>query len=123
MMAIPAIPIDVVALAMLASGTTNAITLTQGCAGYIPVGFNFGITKQDNLQRIAEFRNLILGLYHQVVVRHADTLVISLAYVNRLPTMASTNDASRSRLWRFTLPSFSLKVNSSMYRERCLGLA
>ena len=54
---------------------------------------------------------------------HAGTFAMSRAYVRRLPTMASTNDASRSRLWRFTLPSFNLKVNSSMYRERCLGLA
>ena len=54
---------------------------------------------------------------------HAGTLAMSRAYVRRLPTMASTKDASRSRLWRFTLPSLSLKVNSSMYRERCLGLA
>jgi hypothetical protein len=38
-----------------------------------------------------------------VVKAHAGTLAMSRAYVNRLPTMASTKDASRSRLWRFTL--------------------
>lgn len=66
---------------------------------------------------------LIESFMSAVSGRHAGTLAINLAYVRRLPTMASTNDASRSRLWRFTLPSFSRKVNSSMYRERCLGLA
>lgn len=68
-------------------------------------------------------RSLASAEWTSLQSAHAGTFAISRAYVRRLPTMASTNDASRSRLWRFTLPSFSLKVNSSMYRERCLGLA
>jgi len=53
---------------------------------------------------------------------HADTFAVSLAYVSRLPTMASTKDANRSSVWRFTSPSLSLHANSWTYRSRCLGL-
>ncbi len=54
---------------------------------------------------------------------HAGTFAMSLAYVRRLPTMASMNESSRSSVWRFTSPSLSLQVNSSTYRNRCLGEA
>lgn len=54
---------------------------------------------------------------------HADTSAMRRAYVRRFPTMASMNESSRLSVWRFTSPSFNLQVNSSMYRNRCLGLA
>lgn len=59
----------------------------------------------------------------ELMAGHADTFAMSRAYVRRLPTMASMNESSRSSVWRFTSPSLSLQVNSSIYRNRCLGEA
>lgn len=123
MRTIPASAATVIALAMLTCSATDAVAITQSSDGYAPIGFRVYLAEQNNIESVPEFLNLTLGFYQQVVVRHAGTLAISRVYVRRLPTMASTNDARRSRLCRFTFPSFSLKVNSSMYRERCLALA
>ncbi len=69
--------------------------------------------------------------YHQAAADHTarfghagtPTGAMSRLYVSRFPTMASINESNRSRVWRFTSPSFSLHANSSTYRNRCLAEA
>src|SRR6185369_15319282 len=76
-----------------------------------PVRFRLKFFKQKCKDR------RILAAAEADGVYHAGTFAISRAYVRRLPTMASTKESSRAKVWRFTSPSLSLHANSSMYRE------